>query len=151
MKIIKIDEMNFKIIDGEKEIIVKRKENEDFIRLEENSLGRKFLQISKFKDCNEVELKKINRSEKSEKCEKSEVFNWVDFLNDDELSKYNELKKIGEDRIEKEKIRRENPKYKEMVSIKSKFDELIKIGFISKESEDYKKICQMIENFKIED
>lgn len=158
----KIAEKNFVLVDEGKELAIKydikeekvtSKEGEKinhWILLPENSIDRKGFKLEDFEGISEKEYFERKKAEKSEKSEKSEEFCWLDFLTEEEMKKYNELKEIGEKRIEKEKIKRENPKYKEMLSIKNQFDELIKIGYISENSEDYKKICEMIKNFKID-
>jgi hypothetical protein len=154
MKIIKIDEFNFKMIDDDREIIIKRKENEDFLRLEENSLNRKFIQISRFEKSNEIELKKINRnsenSQKSEKSEKSDIFDFEKYLDEDDMKILKELKLKSFRNFKIEMKLKENSKYSELLNIKKKFDELIEIKFIDENNSDYLRIKNEIKKMKEE-
>lgn len=148
MKIIKINDYEFKMIDNEKEIIIKRKENEDFIRLEENSLNRKFLQISKFKNSNEIELKEINRNKEKKEEKKEEIFNFENYLNEEEKKILEDLKEKSLKRFEKIKEMKKDEKYIKLLNIKKNFDDLIEIDFIKKDNSDYLRILKEIEKFE---
>jgi hypothetical protein len=163
----KIGEKDFVMIDGEKSINIEYEIHEEKVSLKsgekinhwilipENSINRKGFRLEDFdgeiSEKKYFERKKSEISGKSEKSKKSEeeIFKWEDFISDEEKKIIEDIKKKAEERIQREKERRENPKYQEMISVKKKFDELIKIGFISENSEDYIKICEMIKNFQI--
>lgn len=153
MKIIKMNDYEFKMIDNEKEIIIKRKENEDFIRLEENSLDRKYLKISLFKNSNEIELKRINRNSNSSissNSSKSLKYEFENYLNENEKIILEDLKRKSHKRYEYQIQLRDNSKYKELIRIKKNFDYLINEKFISNNNEDYLKLMREIEKIENE-
>lgn len=144
----KLNETTYEMKDGDKISKITLEPGKDYLKLPENSQGRKFAQISLFKDSNVVELKAINRTNNPKTRAGKHAYNWEDFLNDEELAQLEKLKKSAESRIELEKKKLDDPKYKELMATKKKFDELIAINYISEESEDYKKLLTLIKNFK---
>jgi hypothetical protein len=156
MKIIRLNENEFKMIDNDIEKIIIKKENEDFIRLEENSLNRKFLQISKFKNSDEIELKEINRNSNSSNSSnslnssKSLKYEFENYLNEDEKIILEDLKKKSHMRYENQIRLRDNSKYKELIRIKKNFDYLINEKFISNDNKDYIKLINEIEKIENE-